>query len=43
MSFLKKINLEIGIKNAKLMLEEEEEEKPAHIKKDNIELQILRD
>lgn len=25
------------------MLEEEEEEKPAHIKKDNIELQILRD
>lgn len=42
MSFLKKINLEIGIKNAKLMLEEEEEE-PAHIKKDNIEPQIPRD
>jgi hypothetical protein len=42
MLFLKKINLEIGIKNAKLMLEKEEE-KPARIKKDNIELQILRD
>ena len=36
------MNLETGIKNAELMLEEEEEE-PAHIRKDNIEPQIPRD